>query len=278
MTSPSGADSERELLLAAQRGDRAALMTLLERHQAQIYRFGLKLCRNPDDAQDVLQDTMLTVARSLPGFRGQSSLSTWLYTIARSFCIKRRRRSKAADGPEASLEAPETHAERFADAGPTPEGAVADKELEVALHAAIDALPAMYREVLLLRDMEGLPAQEVASVLGLSVEAVKSRLHRARKSVREQLLSIAPASSAPPAPGCPDIVALWSAHLEDDISAAQCAQMEQHIAGCARCRSDCDSLKRTLRMCRTVADGTPVPEAVQRAVRVAVHDLLSRSP
>jgi len=277
MTDTSSADTERALLAAAQRGDRDALLALLERHQAQIYRFGLKLCRNPDDAQDVLQDTMLTVARTLPSFRGQSSLSTWLYTIARSFCIKRRRRSKAAHGPEASLDAPETHAERLADAAPTPEGAASDRELERALHAAIDALPAMYREVLLLRDMEGLPAQEVAQVLGLTVEAVKSRLHRARKSVREQLLAVAPPTAAAAAAGCPDIVSMWSAHLEDDISTADCARMEQHIAGCARCQSDCDALKRTLRMCRTVADGTQVPPTVQRAVRIAVQDFLTRS-
>jgi RNA polymerase sigma-70 factor (ECF subfamily) len=238
----------------------------------------LKLCHNPEDARDVLQETMLTVARALPGFRGQSSLSTWIYTIARSFCAKQRRRSKFAPDKEASLDDPKLGAESVEDTTqPAPDDALADKRLQNAVHVAIDALHPMYREVLVLRDMEGLPAAEVAQVLGLSVEAVKSRLHRARKAVREQLMA-SPQTQAPnQATGCPDIVALWSAHLEDDISAEACAQMEQHLTRCARCQSECDSLKRTLAMCRTTPSSAQVPVAVQQAVRLALQDFLKTS-
>src|SRR5215470_15526196 len=88
--------ADDELLAAARAGDAAALEELLERHQAQVYRFGMKMCRDPEDAKDVLQDTLLAMARNVRDFRGASSLSTWLYTIARSFCIKKRRRSKLA--------------------------------------------------------------------------------------------------------------------------------------------------------------------------------------
>ena len=73
---------------AAQGGDGEALDALLRQYQPQIFRFGMKMCRDPEDAQDVLQETLLAAARTLHGFRGASSLSTWLYTIARSFCIK----------------------------------------------------------------------------------------------------------------------------------------------------------------------------------------------
>lgn len=89
-------ESDAELVSAAQRGDRLAMGRLLERHQAKVYRFGMRMCRGEDDAKDVLQETLLAAARTLPDFRGASSLSTWLYTIARSFCIKQRRRSKFA--------------------------------------------------------------------------------------------------------------------------------------------------------------------------------------
>src|SRR6187397_3346990 len=97
-------------------GDRQALEALLERHQAQVYRFGMKMCRDPEDAADVLQDTLFAMARGVRDFRGASSLSTWLYTIARSFCIKKRRRSKFAPAAERSLDSDvELEAARLAD-------------------------------------------------------------------------------------------------------------------------------------------------------------------
>src|SRR4051794_19854790 len=75
--------SDEQLLVSARAGGRDALEQLLERHQAQVYRFGMKMCRHPEDAKDVLQDTLLAVARGVRDFRGASSLSTWLYTVAR---------------------------------------------------------------------------------------------------------------------------------------------------------------------------------------------------
>ena len=264
---------EAALLEAAQRGDQVALSSLLERHQSQIYRFGLKLCRDPEDAKDVLQETMLSVARNLPGFRGQAALSTWLYTVARSFCAKRRRRSKFAPEPELSLEHPKLNAEQMVDGALAPDAALADKQRDGALHAAIESLSPAFKEVLVLRDMEGLPAQEVAQILGLSVEAVKSRLHRARKAVRERFMATVHERAAGAA-DCPDIVAMWSAQLEGDISPVDCERMQHHIDQCSHCRRDCDALKRTLALCRAAESGTRVPEAVQRAVQLALQDFL----
>jgi RNA polymerase sigma-70 factor (ECF subfamily) len=80
--------TDTDLLTSARAGDGAALEELLLRHQPRIYRFGMKMCRDPEDASDVLQDTLLAMARTIADFRGASSLSTWLYTITRSFCIK----------------------------------------------------------------------------------------------------------------------------------------------------------------------------------------------
>ena len=271
---PSGQADDAPLLEAAQHGDREAISSLLARHQAQIYRFGLKLCRHPDDAKDVLQETMLSAARNLPGFRGQASLSTWLYTIARSFCAKRRRRSKFAPEAELSLEHPALAAEQLPDhVTLEPEAALAAKQRARALRDAVDTLSPAYKDVLVLRDMEGLTANEVAEVLGVRVEAVKSRLHRARKAVRERLMaSVGPPDRA--ADGCPDIVGMWSGQLEGEISAADCARMQQHLEQCNRCTHACDSLKGTLLMCRAAEGNTAVPLEVQKAVQAAVHDLL----
>ena len=272
--------TDAELLSAARGGDKAALEKLIERHQAQVYRFGMKMCRDPEDAADVLQDTLLAMARGVRDFRGTSSLSTWLYSVARSFCIKKRRRSKFAP-EQPSLEMttlPE--AAQLADPGRSPDEELAKKQVEQALEQAIGALDPMYREVLILRDIESLTAPEVAEVLGITVQAVKSRLHRARVAVRD---SIAPVlgvpGDAPAAPGrCPDVLTLFSQHLEDEISADLCREMERHIEGCPRCRGACDSLKRTLALCRTSGASAEVPPPVQRAVKHALQDYLSETP
>src|SRR6476619_4480129 len=96
--------SDAELIEALRSGDEKALAALLARHAPAIYRFGLRMCRDPEDARDVVQDTLLAAARGVRDFRGASSLSTWLYTIARSFCLKKHRRSKFAPEPERSLD------------------------------------------------------------------------------------------------------------------------------------------------------------------------------
>src|SRR6188768_370370 len=185
----------------------------------------MKMCRDPEDAKDVLQDTLLAMARSVRDFRGASSLSTWLYTIARSFCIKKRRRSKFAPEPERSLETDAAaEAKHLAAAGGAPDEALAGRQVERALEQAIAALDPMYREVLLLRDVEGLSAPEVAEVVGVSVQAVKSRLHRARLSVRERIAPLLGVEAPPSASGaCPDVLMMFSRHLEDEISAERCA-------------------------------------------------------
>ena len=107
-------ESDRELLDAVRAGDRRALETLLARHEREIFRFGTSMCRDEEDAKDVLQETMIAAARTMPEFRGGSALSTWLYAIARSFCLKKRRTSKFAPQRIESLEA---HAEQARRAG-----------------------------------------------------------------------------------------------------------------------------------------------------------------
>jgi len=269
-----------DLLERARQGDHEALETLLASHQGEIYRFGLRMCRNPEDAQDVLQDTLLAMARGVRDFRGASSLSTWLYTIARSFCIKKRRRSKFAPAGERSLDSDaDREAAKLADPAKPPDEALAAHQVRTAIEQAIGALEPSSREVLLLRDVEGLTAPEVAEVLGVSVQAVKSRLHRARLSVRAHVAPLlgVPVEPAAVAHGtCPDILHVFSRYLEDEIRPAVCATMERHLEGCARCRSACDSLKRTLALCRMSSANVPIPDALQGSVKAALKDALAK--
>ena len=267
-------NSDQDLLAAARGGERAALEQLLERHQNRVFRFGMKMCGGVEDARDVLQDTLIAAARGIRDFRGASSVSTWLYTIARSFCIKRRRTGKFEPEHLESLEERAAEARGVADARRGPEDEAAGNQVRAALRNAISLLEPTYREVLVLRDVEGLSAPEVAEVLGLSVEAVKSRLHRARVAVRQHLAPML--GEELPAPEtdqiCPDVVDLFSKHLEGEISGSVCAALEGHLRSCARCRARCDSLKATLSLCNQ--SGEEVPPQVASSVRDALRRFL----
>lgn len=270
-------ENDQALIEAARGGDRRALERLLERHQGAVYRFGMKMCGEAEDAKDVLQETLIAAVRTLPEFRGASSVSTWLYTIARSFCLKKRRTSKFAPERIESLEAHGEASAQVADHRRSPEEDASARQTRQVLDAAIAELDPMYREVLVLRDVEGLPAAEVAEVLGLTVEAVKSRLHRARIAVRERvapLLAPPEAAAAQPGPGCQDVVSIFSRRLEGEIDSNACADLERHLQGCASCRGRCDSLRATLTLCRS-AGSAQVPAAVASSVRDALRRFLA---
>ena len=253
--------SERRLISAAKAGDANALEELLDQQQARVFRFGLKMCGDTDDAEEVLQETLLAMARTIRGFRGESSLSTWMYTIARSFCIKKRRRRKDAPKATEPLRGDEP------DGRTNPEDDAIRKESAETLDRAIAALPRPYREAFLLRDVEGLTAAEVATILGIGVTAVKSRLHRARLAIRE---AISPPVSGSAPPNCPDVLGLFSRKLEGQVTPGLCREMEKHMAACAHCDTLCTSLRRTLDLCRELP-APAVPSELQESIRVAVR-------
>ncbi|HEX6836204.1 MAG TPA: sigma-70 family RNA polymerase sigma factor, partial [Polyangia bacterium] len=172
--------SDEELIAAARSGDRAAVEALLSRHEQQIYRFGMRMCRNSEDAKEVLQETLLAMARNLPDFRAQSTVATWLYTIARSFCIKQRRLRK----DEPSAHAPLDAARDVAAPAATPEEAAATRQVDRAVDDAIAELAPEYREVLILRDAEDLSYEEIRAILRLPITTLKIRVVRGRAMLR----------------------------------------------------------------------------------------------
>jgi RNA polymerase sigma-70 factor, ECF subfamily len=182
--------SEPELIHAAQTGDRPALDELLRRHRPRLHAICQRMCRDPEEAAEVLQDTLLGIAANIHRFRGDSSLLTWAYTIARTH-RSRRRRGRSLETKISHLRVDfGEHVERVPGHDHTPYDRVADDELRSALLGAIHSLSSVDREVLLRRDLEGFSANEVATQLGLTVPAVKTRLHRARVATRERMATM----------------------------------------------------------------------------------------
>lgn len=250
------------LVSRARAGDRTAMEQLLRSVAPSIRRFALRMCKNDADADDVLQDALWKIATHLGEFEGRSSVPSWAFALTRSACARRRRGRKNEPHHDAGV----LVTEPATDAGP--EDRVAHGELSRLVASAMDRLSEEHREVLLLRDVEGLTAAEAAVVLGTAVPALKSRLHRARAALREALRPVLepqlPASAA-----CPDVVRALSQKLEGELDARACEAMEAHVAACASCAATCDAVKDALRACRSAA-ATPLGPDIEASVRSTI--------
>lgn len=199
---------ERQLIEDLKQLRDEAFDRFLDRYGDRLYRFASRMCRNEEDARDVVQETLMALFRSLKTYRGEGRFQTWLFTIASNACRKMKRRGKFDPDEEISLDQflpgdrESARVLDLADGSPTPEAALLDAELKAIVEAAIAHLPPKYRIVLVLRDIEQFSTDEVAHILGLTPEAVKSRLHRARLSVRQRLMSYWQGRRARP-PGSP---------------------------------------------------------------------------
>ena len=177
-------------LEALRAGDRAEFSRLVEAYSANIYRLALRMLNQPQDAEDVLQETFLKAFRHLKNFDGRSKLSTWLFRIATNEALMLLRRRRPG---QVSLDEPVMGDEgdqeplQIVDWCCLPEKEMMSQEARKHLDAAIDQLPHSLRVVFLLRDIEDLSTLETAEVLGLSETAVKTRLSRARMRLRELL-------------------------------------------------------------------------------------------
>jgi len=170
-----------QVLAAAQTGDRSALERLLAEHRNGVYRYGLRVCRTTEDAEDAVQEALWAATRAIKTFRGTAtSIAAWLFTIVRHQCYQLLERRRRDEEIAQRCEAAPTF-------GGSLEDEVTDEEQRRFLAGALATLSPASREVLLLRDVEGLTAPEAAEKLGITVEALKSRLHRARVSMLDAL-------------------------------------------------------------------------------------------
>lgn len=161
--------TDQELVRLFTQGDPAAFEELVRRHEQRIYNLSLRMLGRPEDARDATQETFMAALRKLPTFRGDSALSTWLHRVAVNSCydILRRRKRRAEESmPE--------------EPGPAP-GDVAESSSEaVDVQRALSEVPEEFRAVLILHDVQDLPYEEIADIIGVPVGTVKSRLHRGR--------------------------------------------------------------------------------------------------
>jgi RNA polymerase sigma-70 factor (ECF subfamily) len=263
MTTPT----DEALLADARAGKREAVEALLERHEPRVYRFALRMCGSEDAAREVLQETLIAAFKHLHDFRGDASLSTWLFQVARSFCTKARRRRSGEPAVMEALDAPEASVLSLPDAE-APSARAQASEVGEVLRAALSTLPDHYREVLLLKDVEGLSAEEVAEVLGEKVPAVKSRLHRARLELRRMLEGVL-GEPGPGATPCPELAEELAGYAAEEIDQGACARMEAHMLHCRQCTEACDRLKSTVMLCSRI-EGDAVPRPIQAAIRHAL--------
>ena len=177
--------NEKELILLLQQGDESAFETILRLYEKKVYTLCRRMCGNDEDAQEAAQDAFLSLWRSAKSFRGDASLSTWLYRLATNACIDLLRRNKRG-GERVSLDDEETTLE-LVDESPLPEQTLERKETQRLVEKGLAALPEDYRAILLLREAEGLSYAEIAEAMHMELGTVKSRISRGRVLLRNYL-------------------------------------------------------------------------------------------
>ena len=182
--------SEEKLIRAGQRGDAQAVEALFSRYHRPLFQTALRVLGNTEDAEDALQDGLLSAYRNLKRFEGRSQFSTWLTRIVINAALMRRRSAKAR--PAFSLDEPPREdelpaAERFAAEGPNPEQVFVGTELREMISENLDELSPLLRTAFVLREVEGYSTGEAAKKLGVTENTLKARLWRARHQLAERL-------------------------------------------------------------------------------------------
>jgi len=187
--------TEAQLARDLMAGDLGAFDRFVQTYRSKLFQYTYLMCGQREDAEEVAQETLLKVFQSLDQLREPERLKAWVFTIARNACYMKRRKSVFAPAQELSLEElmpaqSDDGGQRriqIADWSALPDNEVLRKELRGLLDRAIAELPEIYRPVVILRDIEELTTEETAEVLGVSIEVVKTRLHRARLALRQKL-------------------------------------------------------------------------------------------
>ena len=186
---------DRQLVARLRAGDERAVVELADRYSSKIYRLAFRQMKNREDAQEVTQDVLLKVSRKIDAFRGDSALSSWIYRITFNAAMSRLRASKAARAADqeadrllaGDAEREATLSARLPDGSPLPDETLLRAQLRASVTQALRGLPEIYREPIVLRDIEGLSTEEAGRRLRLKDQTLKSRLHRGRLLLRDRL-------------------------------------------------------------------------------------------
>jgi RNA polymerase sigma-70 factor (ECF subfamily) len=178
--------AESELARAVLAGEPAAFERFIEYFQGKVFRYSWLMCGQPEDAEEVAQETLLNVFQNVSNLRDPVRVRAWIFRIAKNACLMHRRKSVFAPARELSVEEL-LPAEETADRSDPPDVAVLRSELRAVLDRAIMELPQPYRAVVVLRDLEELSTEDTAQILDLTADTVKTRLHRGRSALRRKL-------------------------------------------------------------------------------------------
>jgi len=182
---------ERNLVERAESGDQSAFRAIMEQNNQRLYRVARAVMKDDTEAEDVVQETYLRAFFNLSKFRGESSLTTWLTRIALNEALGRKRKQRAMVTLETVETAQQTSAQIIQfpamNTETDPERSAAQNEIQRLLERAMDALPEPFRVVFVMRDVEEMSIEETAFHLGIRPQTVKTRLHRARRLLRQSL-------------------------------------------------------------------------------------------
>ncbi|HYG97634.1 MAG TPA: sigma-70 family RNA polymerase sigma factor [Terriglobales bacterium] len=273
--------------------DPQALDHALELLQNTVFSFSMKVCGHREDAEDTMQDVLLKTVPNLPRFDNSKALVVWLYRVAKNRCLMSRRRSKFAPKEHLSLDdlMPDAVEIESLTSGEhhSPELSVLKAEQAEKLRETIHQIPAQYRLILVLHDMEELSTSEIAEVTGLTEANVRVRLHRARLYLRKQLATSAAGVHEPEtlktdskrrrrstrhihshagesALSCKQMFAKLSDYLDEALDPSLCDKLEQHMAECKPCEAFLATLKATVEQTRQIPEHATAP-AVAAEVR-----------
>jgi RNA polymerase sigma-70 factor, ECF subfamily len=269
-----------------QRKDSKSLEEALALLQSTVFSFSMKVCGQRQDAEDTMQEVLLKSVPNLPKFDNPKALLVWLYKVAKNRCLMSRRKSKFAPKEDLSLEElmPDRRELQKLSGSPdgTPETFLLRRENAKLLREAVQRLPAEYRLILVLHDMEELSDGDVAEITGLRLGTIRVRLHRARLFVRKELakqdqhrmrrkmaepFGEVQLSAQPRQRHCEEMFAELSNYLDDKLDDSLCEELEKHMDGCEPCKAFLSSLEKSIQQCRMAPNESPDPRVAARLRR-----------
>jgi RNA polymerase sigma-70 factor (ECF subfamily) len=249
-------EQESSLLAGLQTGNPASFENLVRTYSNRLLATAARILGSESDAQDVVQETLISAWRGIAGFEGTSSLYTWLHRITVNACLARLRTARAksevsiADDNRSVGAAFEGLPTAWSEPGPSTEKRLTMRR---ALEKALRIIPEEFRAVLLLRDVEDLSSREVADQLGLPDATVRQRLHRARTLMAELLR---PELCDGPELICGGQLDLLMDYIDNELPAELQAPVHDHIEGCPACYSLRDTYRMTIGVPRAIAELT----------------------
>lgn len=262
--------------------------------QKTVFSFSMKVCGQRQDAEDTMQEVLLKSVPNLPKFDNPKALMVWLYKVAKNRCLMSRRKSKFAPREDLSLEElmPGRRELQKLSGSPdgTPETSLLRRENAKRLREAVQRLPAEYRLILVLHDMEELSDGDVAEITGLRLGTIRVRLHRARLFVRKELAKqgqhrIRRHTAKPPGGNrlsaqprqrrCKEMFAELSNYLDDELDDSLCEELEKHMDGCEPCKAFISSLEMSIQQCRMAPNESPDPRVAAKLRRELLSEYQS---